>query len=222
LDISRGERLRKKEEADLKKSRKMVLLLLPFLLAYIVQATQYARAPVKYGYYVVYAKNADIALLPGTDLSPEDGDYLLRNATTQQGLYNLSLGEWGPGYHVNYTDAFHIKNQEAFRIRMIGLNFSSPSNGTEYLALYMKNDTNGDGSPDGDWIAVWLGSQTWPPANGDQLSATNYMYFGDNTGGELPVKIEIMIPETGVPIGPSQPSILCTGTMYLWFTSAEF
>ncbi len=197
------------------------MLLLPFLLTYILQATQYARAPVKYGYFVVYAKNADISLLPGTDRSPEDGDYLLRNSTIQEGLYNLSLGEWGPGYSVNYTDAFRIKNREAFSICMIGFNFSSTgTNGTEYLALYIRNDTNGDGNPDGGWIAVWLGSQTWPPADGDQLSVTNYIYFV--TDAELPVKVEIKIPETGMPIGPSQPSILYTGTMYLWFTSAEF
>ncbi|MDH5441146.1 MAG: hypothetical protein OEY31_11145, partial [Candidatus Bathyarchaeota archaeon] len=59
-----------------KKSRKMMLLMLPFILTYLFQATQYARAPVKYSYYVVYAKSADIALIPGTDRSP-DGNPLL-------------------------------------------------------------------------------------------------------------------------------------------------
>ena len=203
----------------MKKSRKMVFLLLPFLIAFVFQATQYARAPVRYGYYIVYASNADISLLPGTDLSP-NGQTLLQNSTTQQGLYNLTLGKWGPGYGINYTDAFHIRNREAFNISMISLNFSSPSNGTDYLAIYMKNDTDGDGSPDGDWLPVWLGSQTWSPANGNQLNTTNYIFF--TTDAELPVQIEIKIPESGIAISQGTPSLLYTGDIYLWFTSHDF
>ena len=198
----------------------MVLLLLPFLLTFIFQATQYARAPLQYGYYVVYAKNADISLLSGTDLSPEDGDFLLRNSTTQQGLYNLSLGKWAPGYNINYTDAFHIKNREAFNISLISLNFSDWRDGTEYLAIYLKNDTDEDGIPDGDWIPAWIGAQMPPPSNGTQLSATRYIFFA--SGAELPVKIEIKIFDLGIIIAQSQPSILYTGTMYLWFTSVSF
>ena len=53
------------------KNKNAMLLLLPLLLAFAFQATQYARAPVEYNYYIVYAKNADIALKPGTDLSPD-------------------------------------------------------------------------------------------------------------------------------------------------------
>jgi len=200
----------------MKKSRKMALLMLPFLLTYLFQATQYARAPVKYNYYVVYAKNADIALKPGLDRSP-NGQTLLQNATTQQGLYNLTLGRWGPGYIVNYTDAFHVRNNEAFAVRMMSLNFSGDATGNQYLAIFMRNDTTGDGNPDGDWIAVWLGSETWSPANGTQLSATRYMYFVPNA--ELPVKIAIKLPETGLGLNNTSPSLPYSGTLYLWFTS---
>ncbi len=202
--------------AKMKKSRKMALLMLPFLLTYLFQATQYARAPVKYNYYVVYAKNADIALKPGTDRSP-NGQTLLQNATTQQGLYNITMGNWGPGYRINYTDAFHIKNNEAFAVKLIGFNFSGDATGNQYLAIYMRNDTNGDGNADGDWIAVWLGSDTWSPANGNQLSATKYIYFVSNA--ELPVKVAIKLPESGLEISQGTPSIAYTGTMYMWFTS---
>jgi len=197
----------------LKKSRKMALLMLPFLITYLFQATQYARAPVKYNYYVVYAKNADIALIPGTDRSP-DNNPLLSNSTIQQGLYNLSFGKWGPGYRINYTDAFHIKNNEAFAVNLIALNFSSDATGNQYLAIYMKNDTDQDGSPDTDWIAVYLGAETRSPKNGNQLNATNYIYIHPN--GEVPVKIEIMIKE---PIGAIDESTPYSGTLYLWFTS---
>jgi len=208
----------------MKKSRKMVLLLLPLLITYLFQATQYARAPVKYNYYIVYAKNADIALLPGTDRSPENNDFLLRNATNQQGLYNLSLGEWAPGYRINYTDAFHIKNNEAFAVILMSFNFSSEANGTDYLAVYMKNDTDGDGIADGNWIAVYLGSETWPPNNGNQLSASNYIYLAANMQGNaskyIPVKLEIKIREDGITgLTPGTPSLRYSGTMYLWFTS---
>lgn len=203
----------------MKKSRKMLLLLLPLLIAYVFQATQYARAPIKYGYYVVYAKNADISILPGTDLSPS-GDPLLQNSTIQEGLYNLTLGKWGPGYRINYTDAFHIRNREAFNISLISLNFSSPSNGTDYLAAYIRNDTDGDGAPDGGWIAVWLGSQTWAPADGNQLDISNYIFFTPNS--ELPVKLEIKLPESGLPISPGTPELFYTGDIYLWFTSLDF
>ncbi len=198
----------------------MVLLLLPFLIGYIFQATQYARAPLKYGYYLVYAKSADISLLPGTDLSPEDGDTLLRNATTQAGLYNLSLGAWAPGYNVNYTDAFRIKNREAFSIKMITLNFSSDATGQKYLAIYLKNDTDGDGSPDGNWKAVWFGSETYSPGTGNQLNLTYHMFFPSDA--ELSVKVEIKLPETGLSINDFTPSLQYTGTMHMWFTSAEF
>jgi len=58
---------------------------------------------VKYNFYIVEARYADIALVPGTDKSP-DGFALLQNATSpvQVGLYNLSLGSWGPGYRNGY------------------------------------------------------------------------------------------------------------------------
>jgi len=203
----------------MKRSRKMVLLLLPFLITYLFQATQYARAPVKYNFYVVYAKNADIALQPGTDRSPEDNDYLLRNSTSQQGLYNLSLGEWGPGYRINYTDAFHVKNNEAFAVILTTFNVSSDATGSNYLAVYMKNDTDADGIADGDWIAVWLGADTWNPANGNQLNSTYYIYFAANMAQYIPVKIEIKISETSVGISPGTPLIAYSGTLYLWFTS---
>jgi len=203
----------------MKKSRKMVLLLLPFLITYLFQATQYARAPVKYNYYIVYAKNADIALMPGTDKSP-NGQTLLQNSTNQQGLYNLTLGQWGPGYRINYTDAFHIKNNEAFAVILTCVNFSSDASGEEYLAVYMKNDTNGDGIADGDWIAVWLGSETWLPANGNQLNAAYYIYLNATMPQYIPVKIEIKIPETGITgLTPGTPSVPYTGTVYFWFTS---
>jgi len=202
----------------MKKSRKMVLLLLPFLLTYLFQATQYARAPVKYNYYVVYAKNADIALQPGSDLSP-NGETLLQNATSQEGLYNLTLGQWAPGYRINYTDAFHVKNNEAFAVILTTFNISSDATGSNYLAVYMKNDTDADGIADGDWIAVWLGAETWSPANGNQLNSTYYIYFVANMAQYIPVKIEIKIAETAIGISPGTPLIAYSGTLYLWFTS---
>jgi len=194
----------------MRKNRKITLLILPLLIAYLFQATQYARAPVKYGYYIVYAKNADIALLAGEDLSPEDGEPLLRNSTSQTGLYNLSLGRWAPGYRINYTSAFKIRNNEAFAVILTCLNFSSSSTGTEYLAIYIKNGT--------EWVAAWLGSETWSPASGNQLNSSNYIYLAAN-GGEAVVKIAIRIPEANVGLNQTSYSLKYGGTMYLWFTS---
>ena len=199
----------------MKNGRKIALLMLPILVAYLFQATQYARAPVKYNYFVVYAKNADIALRPGNDLSP-NGQTLLQNSTNQLGLYNLTLGQWGPGYRINYTDAFRIVNREAFAIRMIGFNFSSDSTGTGYLRIYVYNDTNNDGVGDTE-VCVWDGSST-------TLSSSNYIYFKaasayGSDGGSSRVKIEIILPETGIDF-QGQSSIEYSGTLYLWFTSA--
>jgi hypothetical protein len=194
------------------------MLMLPLLITYLFQATQYARAPIKYNFYVVYAKNADIALQPGSDLSP-NGLTLLQNASTQEGLYNLTLGQWGPGYRINYTDAFHIKSSEAFGVGLISLNYSTDSTGNNYLAIYVRNDTDGDGVADGPWIAAWLGSDTWPPANGNQLNASYFIYLAASMAEYIPVKIEIKIPETGIAIGPGTPVLPYTGTLYLWFTS---
>ena len=198
----------------MKKSRKIALLMLPILVAYLFQATQYARAPVKYNYFVVYAKNADIALRPGTDLSP-NGQTLLQNSTSQLGLYNLTLGQWGPGYRINYTDAFRIVNREAFNIKMVGFNFSADSTGTEYLKIYVLNDTDNDGVGDTE-VCVWDGSST-------TLSSTNYIYFKATSsygsdGGWTKVKIMIILPETGLDFQGGS-SIEYSGTLYLWFTS---
>ncbi len=196
----------------MKKSRKMVLLMLPFLLAFILQATQYAKAPAKYGYYIVYAKNADIALRPGSDLGP-NGETLLQNCTDQEGLYNLTLGRWGPGYNVNYTDAFNVTNREVFSIKMIGFNFTAGSTGLQYLKMYVLNDTTDDGYGDTE-ILAWDGAST-------VLSATSYIYLKaassyGNDGGTSRVKVSIAINETGVTLGQYN------GTLTLWFQSATF
>lgn len=194
----------------MRKSRKLALLMLPILAAYIFQATQYARAPVKYNFYIVYAKNADIALRPGSDLSP-NGQTLLQNATTQEGLYNLTLGQWGPGYRVNYTDAFNVTNREAFAIKMIGFNFSGT--GGNYLNLYALNDTDLDGYGETE-VLVWDGTDS-------ALNSTNYIWFNATAaygtdGGTSRLKVMINIPETGVTIDTY------SGTIYFWFTSATF
>jgi len=194
------------------RSRKLVLLMLPILVAFLFQATQYARAPVKYGYYVVYAKNADIALRPGSDLGP-NGENLLQNSTDQEGLYNLTLGKWGPGYNVNYTDAFNVTNREVFAIRMIGFNFTAGSTGLQYLRMYVLNDTDDDGYGDAE-VMAWDGSNT-------VLSSTSYVYlkaapsYGSD-GGTSRVKVSIAIDETGVTLTEY------TGTLTMWFQSATF
>jgi len=184
-------------------------------MAYMFQATQYARAPVKYNFYIVYAKNADIALKPGSDLSP-NGQTLLQNSTSQQGLYNLTLGQWGPGYRVNYTDAFNVTNREVFVIRMTSFNFSSDSTGNNYLRIYLLNDTNNDGYGNSE-VCVWDGTTTF-------LSSSNYIYFKaatsyGNDGGTSRVKMEIRIDETNVNINATSPTLAYSGTIYCWFTS---
>ena len=161
------------------RNRNTLLLLLPMLLGFAFQATQYARAPAEYDYYLVYAKNVDIALKPGNDLS-SNGLTLLQNSTAQEGLYKLSLGKWGPGYMVNYTDAFRVYNREVFAIRMIGFNFTTGATGGSYLRISIQNDTNGDGVGDA-WVTVWDGTST-------TLSTSQYIYmkaatiYGDDGG----------------------------------------
>ena len=198
----------------MKKSRKMALLMLPFLLTYLFQATQYARAPVKYSFFVVYAKNADIALVPGSDLAP-NGKPLLHNATWQTGLYNLTLGRWGPGYRVNYTDAFNVTNNEAFPIKMMGFNFTGT--GGEYLNIYILNNTNPGTDRFGDTqVLAWNGTHSL-------INATNSVYFtGAATygqeGGTSRTTIMINIPESGIGLNQTTTEIRYEGTLYLWFT----
>lgn len=202
----------------LKKNKKLLLLLLPLLMGFALQATQYARAPVEYDYYVVYAKNADIALRPGVDLSP-NGLTLIQNSTTQQGYYSLNLGRWAPGYVVNYTDAYRIVNRELFNIRMIGLNFSAASTGADNLRIWISNDTDNDGVGE-NWVKAWDGTTT-------VLSGNSYIYvkasstYG-NDGGVANVKIDVVVPETGIGISNGTPEISYTGAMMSWFTSIAF
>lgn len=200
------------------KSRKLVMLMLPVMVAFLFQATQYARAPVAYGYYIVYARNADIALREGTDLAP-NGQTLLQNSTTQEGLYNLTLGKWGPGYSVNYSDAFHIINREAFNITLIAANFSGDSTGLSYIKIYIYNDTDYDGTGDTE-VCVWDGTQTL-------LNSTNFIWFRKTDtygtdGGDSGAKIEILIPESGIGLSGGTPELIYHGKMLLWFTSESF
>jgi hypothetical protein len=196
------------------RSRKMSMLMLPLLMTYVLQATQYARAPVKYNYYIVQARHADIALVPGTDLAP-NGQPLLQNATSQVGLYNLSLGRWGPGYRVNYTDAFNVTNNEAFPIKMIGFNFSGT--GGEYLNIYILNNTNPGTDIFGDFqVLVWNGTHAL-------INATNYIYFSPapvygQPGGTSRALIMINILETGIGLNETTSEIRYDGTLYFWFS----
>ncbi len=194
------------------------MLLLPILLGFAFQATQYARAPAEYNYYLVYAKNADIALRPGNDLSP-NGQTLLQNSTSQQGFYQLSLGKWGPGYRINYTDSFRVTNREVFDIRMIAFNFTSGATGNSYLRIRVQNDTNGDGTGDA-WVTVWNGTTT-------TLTTTQYIYFKKastygNDGGLIKVAIDLVIPSTGIGLSAGTPELTYSGQLQLWFTSAAF
>jgi len=197
--------------------RKMLMLLLPLLMGFALQATQYARAPVEYNYYVVYGKNADIALRPGADLSP-NGQTLIQNSTGQQGYYTMELGKWGPGYIVNYTDAFRVVNRELFNVRMVGLNFSAAATGMDYLRIFVQNDTDDDGVGDA-WVQAWDGSTT-------TLSASNYVYvkaattYG-NDGGSAAVRVDIALPDSGIGIDNVTPEINYSGIMNAWFTSVE-
>lgn len=196
------------------RSRKMSMLMLPLLITYVLQATQYARAPVKYNYYIVQARHADIALVPGTDLAP-NGQPLLQNATSQVGLYNLSLGRWGPGYRVNYTDAFNVTNNEAFPIKMIGFNFSGT--GGEYLNIYILNNTNPGIDIFGDTqVLVWNGTHAL-------INATDYIYFSPapvygQPGGTSRALIMINILETGIGLNETTSEIRYDGTLYFWFS----
>jgi len=191
--------------------------MLPLLMAFMFQATQYARAPVAYNYYVVYAENADIALRPGTDLSP-NGNPLLQNST-QYGLYNLTLGKWGPGYDINYTDAFHVVNREVFNITMVGFNFTAGSTGNSYLRIYIYNDTDYDGVGDTE-VEVWDGSNTI-------LNSTYYIWikataaYGSD-GGDSQAKIRLLIPDTVAGIDQNTNELGYTGKCLLWFTSESF
>ena len=202
----------------MKKNRKMLMLLLPLLMGFALQATQYARAPVEYNYYVVYSKNADIALRPGNDLSP-NGQTLIQNSTGQQGYYTMVFGRWGPGYIVNYTDAFRVVNRELFNVRMVGLNFTGVSTGMDYLRIHVQNDTDDDGVGD-TWVQAWDGSTT-------TLSSSNFIYLKASTtygndGGSSQVRIDVVIPNSGIGIDNGTPELSYGGTMYQWFTSVDF
>lgn len=182
------------------------------------QATQYARAPVAYNYYVVYGENADIALRPGNDLAP-NGNPLLQNSSGQYGLYNLSLGRWGPGYSVNYTDAFHVVNREVFNITMVGFNFTGDSQGNAYLRIYVYNDTDYDGVGDTE-VEVWDGTNT-------VLNSTNFVWLKaadtyGNDGGDSRVKIRVLIPDSVAGLDQNTNELGYIGTCLLWFTSTSF
>ena len=204
------------------KNKNAMLLLLPLLLAFAFQATQYARAPVDYNYYLVYARNADIALRPGTDLSPDGGEgegYLLHNSTTQEGLYELSFGRWSPGYQVNYTDPFSVTNREVFDIKMISFNFTATATGSSYLRIHVQNDTDDDGVGD-TWVTVWDGTSS-------TLSISNYIFIAaassyGTDGGLAEVAVDLVIPSTGIGISGGTPELNYSGQCLLWFTSIVF
>jgi hypothetical protein len=198
------------------RKKNSMLLLLPMLLGFAFQATQYARAPAQYNYYLVYAKNADVAVRPGTDLSP-NGLTLLQNST-QIGYYTLNLGYWGPGYMINYTDAFHIVNREVFAVKLIGFNFTGAT-GLSNFHISIENDTNIDGVPD-TWVNVWDGTTNF-------ISSSHYIYLKSassygNDGGYTKIWFGIHTPQTVADLNSTTTQILYSGELDLWFTSATF
>ena len=201
--------------------RKLILVLLLPLIAYggFLFGRMQEPPPLQFGYYILYPQNANVSVLPGTDRSPDDGYFILRNSSTEEMLPTLYLGELplgsvAPGQEIIYNDAFHIKNIEAFDIHLIGFNFSQTI-GTECLAFYIRNDTDGDGNPDGGWIPIWLGNQTYSPANGNQLNSNHYLLI--KSGGELPGKIIIKIPEQTSATDEPIAIFYGSGKLYLWF-----
>jgi hypothetical protein len=143
----------------------------------------------------------------------------MQNSSTQEGYYTISLGKWGPGYVVNYTDAFRVVNRQEFNITMIGFNFTSGSTGNSYLKMWVQNDTDQDGSGD-SWVYAWDGSTT-------VLNSTNYIFIKETAsygtdGGTANVKIMIDIPSSGIGISQGTPQLDYSGTLLLWFTSASF
>lgn len=176
--------------------------------------------PPNFGYYVIEVKNGYVCVLPGADRSPDDGKPLVRNVTGEDGLYALDLGERplgdvAPGQEVTYADAFHLRNRGTSALCLSGFSLSE-SLGAQYLAFYVKNDTGGDGDLDGEWVAAWLGNETFLPANGDQLSSTHYVHF--RPGEEHPVKVVIKVPEATP--GTTEPVVIWggTGKIQLWFS----
>lgn len=197
--------------------KNLMLLLLPLLLGFAFQATQYARAPTQYNYYMVYAKNADIAVRPGNDFSP-NGMTLLQNSTTQQGYYAITLGNWGPGYMINYTDAFRIVNREVFNVKMVGFNFTGAT-GMNNFYIRALNDTNGDGIPD-TWVTVWDGTNYLVDMNHYIFLQAAPTYGSD--GGYTQIYFSIHTPSTGVGLDNTASVIPYSGELDLWFTSATF
>ena len=131
----------------------------------------------------------------------------------------MNLGRWGPGYMVNYTDAFAVTNREVFDIRMIGFNFTGASTGNSYLRVRVQNDTDQDGSGD-TWVTVWDGIAT-------TLTPSNYIYIDaassyGTDGGESNVAVDLVIPSTGIGISDGTPEITYSGQCQLWFTSIAF
>lgn len=201
--------------------KKVVLVILLSLIAYggYIFGQMPESPPIQFGYYIIIPQDATVSMFPGTDRSPGDGESILRNTTTEERLPTIYLGELpmgdvSPGQIIIYDDAFHIRNTESFDIQLIGFNFSQII-GTECLAFFTKNDTDGDGNPDGGWIPVWLGNYTFSPANGNQLNLTNYILF--KAGGELPVKIVITVPETTSATDEPIAIFYGTGNLFLWF-----
>lgn len=92
---------------------------------------------------------------------------------------------------------------------MTAFNFSGDSTGLSYLRMWVFNDTDQNGFGD-DEVLAWDGTQS-------KLNSTNYIYFTaapsyGSDGGPNRVKIEIILPESGLALQGY------SGTLYLWFT----
>ena len=131
----------------------------------------------------------------------------------------MSLGRWGPGYVINYSDAFRIVNREIFDIKMIDLNFTSSSTGDRYLSIWIQNDTDTDGMGD-RWVLAWDGSDS-------PLSKNNYIFiksapnYGED-GGYSKVFLKVEIPKNISDISNTEPEMVYNGQILLWFTSIIF
>ena len=142
----------------MKANRKLLILVVLFLLLNMVIATQYAVTKISYEYYIRHPSDVDIRYI-GSDNST-DGKRMLRIAGDNITNFEVKLyfGNFSANQTNYFSAAFGIVNEEQYELDITHINVSSINYSYLKIWLHGDRDANADAnysSSDPSAVLMW-------------------------------------------------------------------
>jgi hypothetical protein len=121
--------------------RRLTFIGVMLIVLSMTMATQYATTKVSYSFGIVHPSNADIRFV-GSDNSSDGRVLRVMNNASNSRFISINLGSWPPNSAKNYTAAFAIVNEEAFKVNITHCNVSGTA--ASYVTIYLHNNRSID------------------------------------------------------------------------------